>query len=288
MKTMTKKILSLIMAVAATGSCMGMMAGCSTTTKTPEIEIKIEYEGKTYKLGYTLYRAVAPSTVTHFMTLVENKYYDGVCVHDYDATADKMYTGGYTHVDGGEDGGLVYKNYYEIVKAYKNFTHTVWTDLNKTEALYNLRGEFSSNGFYVGDENNSGAIKEAFGSLSMFYTAKACDDEVAVFNKSANGGKGKMQKDPYEYNSATSLFAINLSDGGSINPDYCTFATLKEESVSVLEKLVELIEDEDDFTTEYTLPIDRDDRFMKEYNSEATYSIPETPIVIQEVKVTKY
>ncbi len=279
MKRTMKKVLSLVLAASAMA---GTMVGC--TTKTPEVEMVISYDNKEYTLTYKLYKSVAPSTVDHFMMLVENDYYDGLCVHNYDVTGNKMYTGGYSYVEGGSDGGLEYKSYYDIVKTYKDFKYSVWADLEKKEGLYTLRGEFAANGFKVGDENNSGALKQSLGSLSMFYTEKECEDEVAVYN----GTTKKMQKNEYKYNSATSLFAIALTDGSSVSDAYCTFATLTDKSVSVFERLKENIEKDEDFTTQYDFEIDRDDAFVKDYHNSVAYEVPNSPIVIESMKVTKY
>ena len=57
----------------------------------------------------------------------------------------------YSYVEGGEDGGLVYKDYYATVKAdtFKNFSHSVWADEEQNTPLYTLYGEFSNNKFFI-------------------------------------------------------------------------------------------------------------------------------------------
>ncbi len=274
MKKSIKKALCLLLTISATA---GFMSGCSTETKTPEIQMKLEYGGKKYTLNYTLSRSAAPNTVRHFLKLVENDYYDGLCIHDYQVGS-KMYTGGYTY----EEEKLVDKSYYSVVKNYKDFNHTVWKDSEKKEPLYTLYGEFSANKFYAGDSSGKNALKESFGALTMYYTEKDVEDEVSVLMTS-----DKVVSKEYKYNSATSLFSIALKDFATVNSNYCTFATLKENSVENLEDLVEEI-GEDDITTQTTVEIDRDDAFVKDYEKTAEYNLLNTPLIIEQIKITKY
>ncbi len=282
MKKFAKKILSYTLALTAMLGSAATLSACETDH--PEVEMVLQYEGKNYTLKYILDRKATPATIAHFFKLVENNYYDGLCVHDYDKES-KMYLGGYSYdVNATSESKLVYKNYYDVVKSYENFPTSVWSDKDKTTALYTLRGEFSDNGVKIGDKNNSGALKEDFGALTMYYSAKSGENEVAVYNTSTK----KMQKANYEYNSATSLFAMNLSDSSSVNNKYCTFANLDEDSVETLEKLIALVDKDEDNTVEYTLDIDRDDAFVKDSDPTATYNVLQSPIVIKSVKVVKY
>ena len=281
MKKMLKKSTSFALAMIATVASMGIFTACET--KKPEVEMKIEYAGEVYTLEYTLYREVAPATVKHFITLAENNYYDGLCVHSYDESANKMYTGAYKYQAGAENGGLVYQNYYDIVSKYSNFNHTVWVDSDKVTPTYTLKGEFSANSFKV----ESGALKQSFGSLAMFYTAKDFDDleKVAVLRSDGE----KTDNRAYEYNSATSQFTIALSKTETSNANYCTFATLNDDSVEVLEALLAAIDEyETDFVEEIEMEIDKDDAILGDRDNEATYKVPVSPIVIKSVKVTKY
>jgi cyclophilin family peptidyl-prolyl cis-trans isomerase len=186
-----KKIACAALATVSVVGCVGMFTACET--KNPEVKMQIEFEGETYTLEYKLYRELAPATVKHFLKLAENAYYDGVCVHDFEDSA-KMYTGAYEYNASAEFGGLVYKNYYDIVASYKDFNHTVWANSDKATPTYTLKGEFSANSFKV----ESGALKQSFGSLTMQYSVKDFEDieEVAVLR--ADGEKTDNKK--YEYN----------------------------------------------------------------------------------------
>lgn len=281
-KTM-KKIVCGVLAVSATVACMGTMTACET--KHPEVKMEISFNGETYTLEYELYRKIAPTTTNHFLSLVENGYYDGLCIHDY--TDNKWYTGAYEY----EKGELVEKDYYTFAKKY--VPNSVWVDKGKKTATGTLYGEFYANGGFTVE---SGALKQSFGSLTMYYTAKDVDQEVYIERLDGNG----MTARQYKYNSATSQFFISLSKTETKDNNYCTFATLNEDSVSVLEDLQEAIkdyiadeyaasEDEDKktFAPEKKTQIDQDDRFVSK-DSYATYKVPQEPIVIKKMTVEKY
>lgn len=280
MKKLLKKLTCLTMALTATCACAATFTACET--KYPEVKLEIEFDGEVYELEYKLYRTVAPSTVNHFIKLVENGYYDGVCVHDYDAGESKLFTGAYTYTAGADNGGLVYKNYYDIVKTYENFPHTVWADEQQQTPTYTLYGEFSDNGFSV----KNGITDSLFGSLSMYYTAKTTsEDKVSVKRNDGDGYSNKQ----YKYNSATSMFTIALGEDAKTSSAYCTFATLAEDSVDTFKSLKEAIDSHgDDLTNVHTLDVDRDDMFVGDHALTATYLVPEIAIVIKKATVEKY
>lgn len=281
MKKMLKKATCMVLALASTIASVGMFTACET--KNPEVKMQIEFDGATYTLEYKLYRELAPETVKHFLKLAENGYYNGVCVHDFDEAGSKMYTGAYTYDASAEFGGIVYKNYYDIVASYKDFNHTVWLDSDKATPTYTLKGEFSENSFKV----ESGALKQSFGSLTMQYTAKDFEEIEKVAVLRADGKKTDNKE--YKYNSATSQFSIYTSTSETSDSAHCTFATLMDDSVSVLEDLLAAIADyEGDFVNDYTVEVDRDDALIAEMDNTAEYSVPVMPIVIKSVKVTKY
>lgn len=283
MKKIWKKAISGILAVATLGS-VGMLAGCETNN--PEVEMKVEYNGKTYTLEYKLYRKITPQTVNHFLKLVENGYYNGLCVHDYDTGADKLYTGGYTY----ENNNLVEKDYYSVVSTYSNFPYSVWTDSDKKSPLYTLAGEFADNNFYVGAVDASGkrgnenALKQSFGALTMYYTPKNTEQEIIVSRLS----DGKAIEKDYKYNSATSMFSISVSETEKVDEAYCTFATLKGDFVDDLKALIAAIEAEGNDRTNKSVPVDQNDPYEKEYENTLEYSVPNMPIVIKSMKVLKY
>ena len=113
-----------------------------------------------------------------------------------------------------------------------------------------------------------------------------------------HNGEGIAHRD-YQENCATSLFFISMSDTSKSDSNYCTFATLDEDSVDTLKDLrtaiEEYIEDnygeEDDpeeaFAPETETEVDGDDPFVDEATTEK-YNVPKSAIVIKKVSVKKY
>jgi hypothetical protein len=101
-----KKIITYALAVSASFACVSTFTACETAR--PKVEMEIVFQDETYTLEYELYRKIAPATVAHFLTLADNGYYDGLCVHDY--ADSRMYSGAYSYsAETTTDGGLVYK-----------------------------------------------------------------------------------------------------------------------------------------------------------------------------------
>lgn len=284
MKKIFKKLIATTLAATSVLSAAAMFAGCESDR--PEIEMQIAFNGETYSLEYTLYRKLAPQTVAHFLALVDGKdgksYFDGLCIHDF--TSERWYTGGYSY----NEGELAYKEYYDVVKTYANFPTNVFKADQETPT-YTVYGEFSNNDFVV----QSGALKETFGSLSMYYTNKSEYDATVYVNR--NDGEGKSRKS-YTYNSATSLFYINMDDGSSVNSAYCTFATLNDDSVQTLQDLQAAVnayiednfDETDDFTESVTVYADQDDYVVGSEGQDVAYKVTKKAIEIVSVKVTKY
>lgn len=268
-----KRMICSILAIVGVTACTATFSACETAN--PEVEMKISFNGKTYTLNYDLYRKITPTTVNHFLALVENGYYDGLCIHDYSSTSLK--TGVYTY----ENEELKYKDYFTTVEKY--IPQSVWLDKDKTRPTYTLYGEFEDNDFSV----ENGALKEEFGALVMCYESNNDDTQVYIARNS-----GGVATRAYEYNSATSQFYISLATDTKSVKDKAVFATLDQESKDDLESLQAAIvafieseyDDENDFTTdkygEISDPIDGE--------TEEEYSVPNTPIVIEKITVKKY
>ena len=173
--------------------------------------------------------------------------------------------------------------------AVKNFslTQTVWASPNKENPTGTVYGEFSKNNYKV---EGTGAWKQTYGSLSMFYTSKDAEDSVYVDRFDGNGQSYK----PYKYNSATSLFYFYTSSSDSAASDnYCTFARLEEKSRDKFAKLLKAVSDyssdaygDDGFTQEKKLTANAGDPF--ETSSTVTAKVPKKAIVIKSVKIKKY
>lgn len=292
LKKMMKKIISGTLALASVMACAGTFTACETAH--PEFTMKISFNGETYEMDYYLYRKVAPATTEHFIWLVDSGYYNGLCVHDYNTTSNRMYTGGYVATDlEGDTDGLLPRNYYEFVEKHKDlasFPHSVWSDSKQQNSLYTLRGEFKSNSFEV----ESGALKPEFGSLTMYYHSNQATDDVYVEYESRDGVATRQ----YKYNSATSLFYIALSSSATVNSDFCTFALLQSGSKDDLEDLLEAIDayidsnygenSEDSFTESHSVIVGENDKLLDDYETVVSYSVPQSKIVIESIEMTKY
>lgn len=287
-----KRIVCNTVAALSAAACLGMATACETAH--PEVEMTITFQNEEYVLEYELYRKVAPKTVSHFLWLAGNGYYDGLCVHNYDSSAERMYTGAYT-LDAEEESGLKYKEYYnEIAKFanYAEFPTSVWKDEAGTKPLYTVYGEFEQNGFVV----ENGAKKQSYGALTMYYHDNSTTAKAYVPYQSEEY-EGLATRE-YKYNSATSHFFITLSDTESSSTKYCTFATLTEDGVETLQELEDAIadyistnyggDDADaaDFVTQQKVTVNSDGEYAS--NKIVNVNVPNAPIVIKSVKVTKY
>ena len=284
MGKIVKKIAMGVLALTCTFGCVGTFTACDEGN--PEAQIVLEFDGKEYALNYQLYKDRTPKTVNHFIWLAENNYYDGLCVHNYQSASNRWYTGAYS-VD--DNGNLDYKDYYTFVQTVKGFTHSVWRDTEKDDPLFTLYGEFKANGFNVG-QNNRDALKQQYGSLSMYYHAK--DEESGkVYVQSPDGSETPIKKN-YSENSTTSMFYISTLEKTTSDEAHCTFATLNNKDV--LEDLQEAIadyigEEEDDwFVTSTTVIKDPYDMIVGKQQLEVTYKVPNEPITIKSVRITKY
>jgi cyclophilin family peptidyl-prolyl cis-trans isomerase len=287
MKKILKKMLCGILAAVSVFGCAASLTACETAK--PEVEMTVEFNGESYTLEYVLYRNTAPQTVQHFLWLADNGYYDGLCVHDYEENK-RLYTGAYTAAESASDAdGLVYKKYFDTIKGYKNygeFPVSVWADREQTTPTYTLKGEFSKNGVTV----ESGALKETFGSLTMYYypIAEESIAEKDVYMLRADDGTAS--KCDYQYNYTTSMFYISLTSTTITNQGYCTFATLAEDSVEELKSLQEAIKEYTykEFVDSKTVLVAQDDPLVGSLALDVKVSVPKTPIIIKNVKVTKF
>ena len=195
-----KKIMCAALAGVSVFASVAMFSSC--TTSHPEVEMKLSFNDKSYTLQYKLYRKIAPSTVQHFLELVENGYYDGLCIHNYDAGTSRLYTGGYSYdASKADDGGLVEKDYFSVVKDW-TLTQTVWDDEARTDPLYTVYGEFSANG-------HKNDLKHTLGVLSMARTMAP--------------------------NSAGSQFFIMVADAPHLDGQYAAFGKITDNAQAAVD-----------------------------------------------------
>lgn len=287
MNKILKKILCGALAAVSVFGCAATLTACETSH--PEMEMEIEFAGDTYVLSYEMARNVTPATVKHFIWLVDNGYYNGLCVHNLEEGS-KMYTGAYKKATEAADvDGLEYVPYYSTIAKYDNyasFPYSVWLDNEKKTPTYTLYGEFENNNVQV----ENGKIKESFGSLSMYYydSSKYEASKADVWG-AREASSEKLYKRTYEQNSATSIFYMNLSESASsYNKNYCTFATLSEDSVDVLKDLLDAISDQDDFLETHNVRVMEDDAVLGEYEMSVDFKVPQKEIKVKAIKITKY
>lgn len=309
-------------AAAAAVCASAALAGCTIETSHPRAEITVEFNGTQYTMEYTLYRNMFPQTVRHFIELAEAGFYDGTIIHDY-ADHD-WFTGGYKYDDKAyadayannamddyfnddayyleddylnlfNDGGLTASVYDE---EYFSFDDGELLP-DESHALSTLYGEFEANGHTI----ENGQRNADFGSLKMYYNDKVMtnangDDttnEVQVYVRS---GKGEMLTRNYPYNSATSLFAIQVDTASSLAmTEYATFAYLSgDEDEDVLNDLLDAIDDyiddtyngdEDSFTTTVGVEVDRLEQVAQQATQDE-FTATVMPIIIRSVKITRY
>ncbi len=293
MKKTMKKLTCGVLAAVSVFGCAATMTACETSH--PKVQMELAFNGKTYTLDYKLYRKVTPATVDHFLWLAGNGYYDGVCVHDYDSDSSRMYTGSYT-VDQANATTLVYQKYFDKIKTYGNyneFPHSVWLSEDKTLPTYTLKGEFEEENHY---QVESGALQETYGSLTMHYEYIGNTDDASKKVYFANANDDGTSKRKYQQNHATSAFFISMTTNPKTNNNYCTFATLEEDSKSVLEDLQAAMDDyiEDnysdveDFTQTVTISNLFEDDAQVGDTASVDYNVPLQAIVIKKVTVKKY
>ena len=325
---MSKKIKKLCVA-AALAAIVGVSAGVSAcgTSKHPNARITIEFNSKTYVLDYTLYRNMYPQTVQHFIELADANFYNDTIIHDYKLS--DWFGGGYSYnvsekvTD--ENGEVTYipsdylsayshsggmqnylrvnskeKEYYDLVteglkdgsfsaSVYKSMTYD--SNLNYTvdiaDALPTVIGEFSLNDHKI--EGNKG-LKASYGTLKMYYYNK--DDKNSVYVK--DSFDATMPRN-YEYNCATSLFAMQVNPSSSYDASkYAVFGQLKNEKAQdALEALTDAIEDyrskasSSTWTSNVQMFVDQEDTFGSN-NIDVTFTSLSVPIIVKSIKITKH
>lgn len=272
------------------------MSGCTIQTEHPEAKITISFNDVEYVLEYKMYRNMYPQTVLHFIELAENNFYDNTIIHDYESSY--WYGGGYGYTeeydqdfeDGAMDDYLTNTSkaseYYNDLFLGGKLTPSVYLDYiagDYKQPLSTLIGEFSNNQHII--EKN--ALASSFGCLSMYYSDKS--DTVKHVYLDKEGTDDELLGD-YNYNSATSLFRIQVSSSTSEISSYCIFAVLKDTDVldDLRSDISTYISDNSlsgKFTQNATVTLyDYDVKT----ETQDTYTLPYLPLIIKKVEITKY
>ncbi|MCD8307428.1 MAG: peptidylprolyl isomerase [Clostridia bacterium] len=315
-KTFILGLLALLFILAASM----FAAGCTIETKHPEVKITVTFNDEDYVMKFKLYRNMYPQTVRHFIELASSGFYDNTIIHDY-VDSDSWIGGGYSYNAVDEDGNAIGESYEEAVtndrladyltnndkeaeytEMYENgsFTASVYSNSDNVkynsksdseDALRTVMGEFSNN---IGQEIENGALSASYGTLKMFYYSFDTMQHVFV-----TPNKKQTIEALYKNNSATSLFMIQTSSTSTYSAsNYATFGKIKDSDD--LDDLLDAIDDYIDDT--YT---DSDDFYMDAENVEVnlyddfdnyegdngfltSFTLTCKPIIIKQVKVTKY
>lgn len=304
----------LCVAAAAAIGASAALAGCTIETGHPRAEITLEFNGTQYVIEYTLYRNMYPQTVRHFIELAEAGFYDNTIIHDY--ASNDWYGGGYTYdetayADAFENGA--FDDYLNDSRYYKEddylslfnsgaLTPSVYTDysydadgnmtVSEEDAYHTLIGEFENNDHII----DNGQRSAEYGSLKMYYTPKVIDNiaEAHVYIKT---GSGQVLEHDYEYNSATSLFAIQVGTSSSLSVSrYATFGYLSgDDDSNTLDDLIAAVEDyiddeyndSDEFVSTTSAEVDRIENIAEQATA-VEYDVPNTAIVIRSVRIIGY
>ena len=302
-------------AIAAAVGVSAAFAGCTIETKHPRAQITVEFNNQQYVLEYTLYRNLFPQTVRHFIELAEAGFYNDTIIHDY--TSNDIYGGGCKYdseayagaIDGDTMDDYLDDGDYFLEDDYYNdyapdLTATVFEDggysyddegnmvLNQGDALSTLYGEFEDNGHII----ESGARSSDYGCIKMYYSEKVISDTAGA-QVLVRTGSGETLLREYQYNSATSLFAIQTSASTALDADeYATFGyLLNDDAEAVLDSLMDAIDDyideeynsSSDFTVNAGTEIDRFEQ-VAEQATAADFDLPKLAIIIRSVEITRY
>lgn len=305
---MAKSIIGKIGKLFAVAVAVAMLAGCvfafsACESKNPEISVTVSFNGEEYTLEYKLYRSFAPQTVAHYIELIDLDYFDNTVIHDFQS--DRMVGGGFTY-ENMENGDVMddlvqldYDAATTNTDGSLKLNHiSVWKDSARTQATNRLYGEFSSNGFRI----ENGGLSNSFGALGTYtYARKDAGDasesmSAKVYTRQSNGSEGESA---YYKNSFQGMFYIYMGTSSATESNYCIFGELKNDaSKTALENLQSAInayrpagvgEDEEySFTEELSKEIKDSMIEGGTYDPANDFLVPQSKIVITEVRVTKY
>lgn len=309
--------LACVTAVAGITAFSAGLSGCAIETKHPNVEINVEFNDVTYTFKFKLYRNMYPQTVKHFIELADAGFYNETVIHDYQ-TKD-WFGGGYDYVEEQTGDKSAYASSYSKTGGMTDY----FTETSKEEyyykTLYNggngvltpsvYKSYYEENDMFMGENplptligeftNNDHEVKynaltSRKGALRMYYTPISTTEKVWVHTTKDDEA---FERD-YEYNSATSLFAIQVSSSSSLaSSDYCIFGhMLRDKDLETLDELKDAIaeyiedyysDDETKFTQSVEVEVNNYDQVANP-GVAVTYTSTAEPIIIRTVKVTKY
>ena len=280
---------------------VGAFTGCAETDH-PEVRITYEFNGASYDVDYKLYRNMYPHTVRHFIELSEEGFYDNLIIHDYQSN--DWFTGGYTY-DAADYSAKVENNalneYFEQFSKEAEYSKlfadgklaaSVYSNhkydsngkeyVDGADVLPTVMGEFYNN---IHQEIKKGALTADYGCLKMFYYEKDSDKETNKVYVTPTDDQIILAD--YKNNCATSIFALQTGISSSYSEkNYTVFAQLKE--TETFEKFVDAVNDykTDLGTSDFYTVVS--DVYVDGNETEVSFNVPQQPIIIRSVKVTKY
>ena len=246
-----KSKIGIIAIVIAICIILGLIAFVANTiiqkqnykVENPVATIEIEGFGT---ITAELYPEYAPNTVSNFITLANNGFYDGLTFHR--TIPDFMIQGGDPNGDGTGNAKLSNLEGKKEENTDTN-TSTNSTDANETKDAYSIKGEFILNDF------TQNTLKHTKGVLSM-----------ARSDYSSQGSTTMTKKG---YDSASCQFFIMTADNASLDGQYAGFGKVLE-GMDVVEKIANVeVQTRDQNNQDENLTLDR----------------PVTPPVIKSIRV---
>ena len=232
------------------------------TTENPIATIDVEGFGE---IKVELYPEYAPNTVSNFIALANNGFYDGLTFHR--TIPEFMIQGGDKNGDG--TGSAELSDIGVEKKESENNTNTTSSltgESSENENKYNIKGEFILNGF------TQNTLKHKKGVISM-----------ARSDYSSQGSSTLTKKG---YDSASSQFFIMTEDNASLDGSYAAFGMVIE-GQDVVDKIANVeVETREDETQEATTEeSEGEGEDQTEETNKPTKDRPVNPPVIKSIKV---
>jgi len=313
MKSKIFKKIAVCFASALVVCSVGAVAGCKPETDHPEVQITYEFNGQSYSVNYKLYRNMYPHTVRHFIELSDEGFYNDMIIHNYQTN--DWFTGGYSYnasdysakVDNASQMTEYFEDYSkenaysELFKAGKLspsvYSNVMYEDgkekVDGSAALPTVMGEFYNN---INQEIEKGALTADYGCLKMFYYEKESRQKIYV-----TPTDDQIILADYKRNCATTAFALQTGVSSSYSElNYTVFAQLKE--TEAFDKLVAAVKEyiennysgtaSNFYTANTEARVDNYDSFSNKAENdkgiEVKFNVPKAPIIVKNVKVTKY
>ncbi len=297
LKNTAGRVIGVVLALLLLFGVAFAFVGCESNY--PQIRITIQFNDNDsdtddeYVLNYRLNRKIYKQTVTHYLELIEAKFFDGTVIHDYQSN--RMVGGGYTYGDlKGDD----YRDLVSLAEDYNALTLTpsVWKDNDREEEMNTLYGEVTANGFDIDGEGAYTNEKGALGTYTYLERADAPVGDVRVFGRASSNEE--VRNVPYLYNAVTSMFYLYTGSSASADSNFCVFGVLADDdSKTRFDELLSAIdayetaEQEED--EEYTFTEEMSEEEIADpmtlYGSYTPeFNVPKVKIVIESIVVTNY